>query len=155
MNDLNDYVSFSLNNVKQDGALVQVIKIVKTIVITVLVIVLFFVSYFVIKLIMKSRNKYFTTIRILGGSYIEVKRLLQIELLNVTNIVYLVFLVISLFIKNDIIVSESIKNMLFYINLKEYVIVYLILSLMSYLTSSRYSRKIFKRSVITTYNEEV
>lgn len=155
MNDLNDYVSFSLNSVKQDGALVQVIKIVKTIVITVLVIVLFFVSYFVIKLIMKSRNKYFTTIRILGGSYIEVKRLLQIELLNVTNIVYLVFLVISLFIKNDIIVSESIKNMLFYINLKEYVIVYLILSLMSYLTSSRYSRKIFKRSVITTYNEEV
>ena len=155
MNELNDYVSFSLNSVKQDGALVQVIKIVKTIIITVLVIVLFFVSYFVIKLIMKSRNKYFTTIRILGGSYIEVKRLLQIELLNVTNIVYLVFLVISLFIKNDIIVSESIKSMLFYINLKEYVIVYLILSLMSYLTSSRYSRKIFKRSVITTYNEEV
>lgn len=155
MNELNDYVSFSLNSVKQDGALIQVIKIVKTIVITVLVIVLFFVSYFVIKLIMKSRNKYFTTIRILGGSYIEVKRLLQIELLNVTNIVYLVFLVISLFIKNDIIVSESIKNMLFYINLKEYVIVYLILSFMSYLTSSRYSRKIFKRSVITTYNEEV
>jgi len=155
MNELNDYVSFSLNSVKQDGALVQVIKIVKTIIITVLVIVLFFVSYFVIKLIMKSRNKYFTTIRILGGSYIEVKRLLQIELLNVTNIVYLVFLVISLLIKNDIIVSESIKNMLFYINLKEYVIVYLILSLMSYLTSSRYSRKIFKRSVITTYNEEV
>lgn len=155
MNELNDYVSFSLNSVKQDGALVQVIKIVKTIIITVLVIVLFFVSYFVIKLIIKSRNKYFTTIRILGGSYIEVKRLLQIELLNVTNIVYLVFLVISLFIKNDIIVSESIKNMLFYINLKEYVIIYLILSLMSYLTSSRYSRKIFKRSVITTYNEEV
>lgn len=155
MNELNDYVSFSLNNVKQDGALVQVIKIVKTIIITVLVIVLFFVSYFVIKLIIKSRNKYFTTIRILGGSYIEVKRLLQIELLNVTNIVYLVFLVISLLIKNDIIVSESIKNMLFYINLKEYVIVYLILSVMSYLTSSRYSRKIFKRSVITTYNEEV
>lgn len=155
MNELNDYVSFSLNSVKQDGALVQVIKIVKTIIITVLVIVLFFVSYFVIKLIMKSRNKYFTTIRILGGSYIEVKRLLQIELLNVTNIVYLVFLVISLLIKNDIIVSESIKNMLFYINLKEYVIVYLILSVMSYLTSSRYSRKIFKRSVITTYNEEV
>ena len=155
INELSDYVSFSLNSVKQDGALVQVIKIVKTIVITVLVIVLFFVSYFVIKLIMKSRNKYFTTIRILGGSYIEVKRLLQIELLNVTNIVYLVFLVISLFIKNDIIVSESIKNMLFYINLKEYIIVYLILSVMSYLTSSRYSRKIFKRSVITTYNEEV
>ena len=155
MKELNDYVSFSLNSVKQDGALVQVIKIVKTIIITVLVIVLFFVSYFVIKLIIKSRNKYFTTIRILGGSYIEVKRLLQIELLNVTNIVYLVFLVISLFIKNDIIVSESIKNMLFYINLKEYVIVYLILSLMSYLTSSIYSRKIFKRSVITTYNEEV
>ena len=155
MNELNDYVSFSLNSVKQDGALVQVIKIVKTIIITVLVIVLFFVSYFVIKLIIKSRNKYFTTIRILGGSYIEVKRLLQIELLNVTNIVYLVFLVISLLIKNDIIVSESIKSMLFYINLKEYVIVYLILSVMSYLTSSRYSRKIFKRSVITTYNEEV
>lgn len=155
MNELNDYVSFSLNSVKQDGALVQVIKIVKTIIITVLVIVLFFVSYFVIKLIIKSRNKYFTTIRILGGSYIEVKRLLQIELLNVTNIVYLVFLIISLLIKNDIIVSESIKSMLFYINLKEYVIVYLILSLMSYLTSSRYSRKIFKRSVITAYNEEV
>lgn len=155
MNELSDYVSFSLNSVKQDGALVQVIKIVKTIVITVLVIVLFFVSYFVIKLIMKSRNKYFTTIRILGGSYIEVKRLLKIELLNVTNIVYLVFLVISLFIKNDIIVSESIKSMLFYINLKEYIIVYLILSVMSYLTSGRYSRKIFKRSVITTYNEEV
>ena len=155
LSELTDFETFSLNKVTNSSAITQVVKIVKTVILTVLVIVLFFISYFVIKLIIKSRNKYYTTIRILGGSLKEVTDLLKIELLNITNLVFIVFLIISLLIKNNVIVSEKLSNILFYINKKEYIIIYLMLSIMSYLTSVRYSRKIFTKSVITTYNMEV
>lgn len=155
LSELTDFETFSLNKVTSSSAITQVVKIVKTVILTVLVIVLFFISYFVIKLIIKSRNKYYTTIRILGGSLKEVTDLLKIELLNITNLVFIVFLIISLLIKNNVIVSEKLSNILFYINTKEYIIIYLMLSIMSYLTSIRYSRKIFAKSVITTYNMEV
>lgn len=146
---------FSLVKVKHDTAITQVIKVVKVVVLTILFVVLFFISYFVIKLIIKSRNKYYTTIRILGGSFKETKTLLILELFNITNLVYIVFLVVSLLVKSDVIVSNYLSGILFYINLKEYIILYLVLNMMSYLISSRYSRKIFKSSVITTYNMEV
>ena len=155
MEKLTNYDAFSLGNVKNDTSLTQVIKIVKVVVLTILIVVLFFISYFVIKLIIKSRNKYYTTIRILGGSFKETKTLLILELFNITNLVYVVFLVVSLLVKSGVIVSDYLSGILFYINLKEYIILYLILTMMSYLISSRYSRKIFKSSVITTYNMEV
>ena len=150
-----DVYQISLVKVKHDTAITQIIKVVKVVVLTILFVVLFFISYFVIKLIIKSRNKYYTTIRILGGSFKETKTLLILELLNITNLVYAVFLVVSLLVKSDVIVSNYLSGILFYINLKEYIILYLVLNMMSYLISSRYSRKIFKSSVITTYNMEV
>lgn len=155
INELTNYDVFSLVKVKHDTAITQVIKVVKVVVLTILFVVLFFISYFVIKLIIKSRNKYYTTIRILGGSFKETKTLLILELFNITNLVYIVFLVVSLLVKSDVIVSNYLSGILFYINLKEYIILYLVLNMMSYLISSRYSRKIFKSSVITTYNMEV
>ena len=155
INELTNYDVFSLVKVKHDTAITQIIKVVKVVVLTILFVVLFFISYFVIKLIIKSRNKYYTTIRILGGSFKETKTLLILELLNITNLVYIVFLVVSLLVKSDVIVSNYLSGILFYINLKEYIILYLVLNMMSYLISSRYSRKIFKSSVITTYNMEV
>ena len=155
INELTNYDVFSLGKVKHDTAITQVIKIVKVVVLTILIVVLFFISYFVIKLIIKSRNKYYTTIRILGGSFKETKTLLILELLNITNLVYFVFLVVSLLVKSGVIVNDYLSGILFYINLKEYIVIYLVLTMMSYLISSRYSRKIFKSSVITTYNMEV
>lgn len=155
MKELTNYDVFSLGKVKSNTSLTQVLKIVKVVVLTILIVVLFFISYFVIKLIIKSRNKYYTTIRILGGSFKETKVLLMLELFNITNLVYLLFLVVSLLVKNGVIVNDYLSGILFYINLKEYIILYLVLTMISYLISSRYSRKIFKSSVITTYNMEV
>ena len=50
------------------ATLMSVLKIVRVVVIVVEFIFLFFISYFVIKLIQKSKNVYYATVRILGGS---------------------------------------------------------------------------------------
>jgi hypothetical protein len=58
----------------------QTIQIFKVIVTAGLLIALFFISYFVIKIILKSRNTYFATIRMLGATKKISKQLLDIEL---------------------------------------------------------------------------
>jgi len=52
--------------VNMDNLGIQVLKIVKVIVTIILVFVLFFISYFIIRIILKSRNIYYTTLRMLG-----------------------------------------------------------------------------------------
>ena len=42
-----------------------------------------------------------------------------------------------------------------YLNMYDYVLMYLILIVMSYLISSRFSLKLFKKSAMNTYREEV
>ena len=134
---------------------VEAIKIAKLIVMIVLIIVLFFISYFVIKLILKSRNIYFSIIRMLGGSVRTTKRLLDIELLTITNLTYLIYLCFLILVNNNIINLPSFKDTLSYLGIYENIIIYLILLVMSYLLSSKYSRKLFKNSQLSVYREEV
>ena len=42
-----------------------------------------------------------------------------------------------------------------YLTLKDYALLYLILSLMSYLISQKFAKKLFKKSVVSTIKEEV
>ena len=158
INDLKDlglttlYVKDTLYNFGED---LVFIKIAKVVLLTILLITLFFISYFVIKLILKSRNVYFSTLRILGASSKTTNRLLDIELITINNLAYLVFISIILLVNYDYIKFEYIKNLITYIEFKDYVIIYAIIIIMSYLESIRYSRKLFRKSAMKTYKEEV
>ena len=79
------------------------LKIARLLVLTILFVTLFFISYFIIKLVFKSRNVYYSTLRILGSSYKCTKSLLNIELLVLVNISYLIFVIFLMFVKSSII----------------------------------------------------
>lgn len=143
----------TFNNNGSDVA--KVLKIIKLVLLIVLVITLFFISYFVIKLILKSRNIYFSTLRILGGNLKQVKKILDIELLINSTLAYLSYIGISSLVKYDIIKINFIKDAVSYLEFKDYLIMYIILIGMSYLISSRFAAKIFKKSAMHSYREEV
>lgn len=140
------------NELRELRGLVNIFRNVAFIIAT---IALFFISYFIIKIILKSRNIYFSTIRILGATKKVSKDLLTIELLFDINIAYFVFLCLVVLSKSGIIASDYISDMVTYFALKDYIIVYIVLTVMSLLISNRYAHKLFKSSVMNTYREEV
>lgn len=145
---------YILDGVSEDIG-TKIIRITKLIVLSILIIVLFFVSYFVIKLILKSRNVYFSTIRMLGSSSKTAKNLLDIELNMISNISYLIFIGLILLSKTNLVNFEYIRDLAEFLTIKEYIIIYVILVLMSYLTSTRYASKLFKKSAMNTIKERV
>ena len=116
---------------------------------------MFFIAYFVIRLIQKSKNVYYSTVRILGGSKRVIRNFISIELLADFNIAYLVMLTFAMLSKYGILKINYFANITNYLALKDYVVIYIILTAMSYLISIRYARKLFKSSAMKTYNEEV
>lgn len=139
--------------VKGSGAVIT--KIIRIVVTSLLVIVLFFISYFVIRIILKSRNKYFSVIRMLGATRGVSKELLILELFDVANIAFFSFMILIYLTKIKILDIGFIKTILTYLSLKDYIILYIVINLMSYLASQKFSKKLFKKSVMTTINEEV
>ena len=133
----------------------KVIKIVRTVVTIIVLIVLFFISYFIIRVILKSRNTYFTTLRMLGANVKAIRRILDIELFNIYTISYTVLMLVVYLVNKNIINISLITKILKYITVKEYIIIYVGLSIMSILISRKVSKKIFKKTAISTYNEEV
>lgn len=134
---------------------VKMVKIIKTIVSIILIVALFFISYVIIKIILKSRNVYYTTLRMLGARMKDVKRILDIELFFNSTFAYLLFLVDVILIKNNIIKNQSVQELLSFIQIKDYIITYVMVVVMARLSSNRFAKKIFKKSAITTYNEEI
>lgn len=138
----------------KDGSF-QAIKIFKTIVTIILVVTLFFISYFVIRIILKSRTIYFSTIRMLGATRKISRDLLIIELLNVANIAYFTFLFIIYLNYNNTISVGFIDTIIKFLKINDYILLYVILIIMSLLISLKFSKKLFKRSAISTITEEV
>ena len=121
----------------------------------VLFIVLFFIAYFVIRLIQKSKNVYYATVRILGGSKKTIDHLIKYELCNIFNITYAIFMFFIYLITKNIIKLKFIRDFIRFLSIKEYIIIYVVMFIMSFLIANRYSRKLFKSSAMKTYNEEV
>ena len=118
------------------------------------IIVLFFICYFIIKLILKSRNTYFSTIRTLGGNKKVLNDLLNIELLVDINIAYILFTTILILIRHKIILKINyLYQLSTFFNLKDYIIIYIVLIVMSILIANRYSNKLFTNSVMSNYRE--
>lgn len=138
-----------------NGGFVQVVEIFQTVVTIILIIGLFFITYFIIKIILKSRNVYFSTLRMLGASKKISKQLLVIELLVVANLAYFLFGTLIVLQNYGVIQLGFIETILDYLRISDYIILYVILMVMSYILSLKYAKKLFKNSTITTYNEEV
>ena len=141
--------------VNNDAMYAEVLKIVKLLVTIVLIFVLFFISYFIIRIILKSRNIYYTTLRMLGATFKSVKRILDIELFINSSLAYISMLFLIYLVKTNIINLEYIAELTDYIEIREYLLMYVILVVMARLISRRFSKKIFKNTAINTYNEEV
>ncbi len=137
------------------GAYSQVIKIIKVVVTIALIIVLFFISYLIIRIILKSRNIYYTTLRMLGATYKNVRRILDIELFTNSTISYLFLMLFIYLVKTNVIALEYIAKLVSFLSIKEYVLMYIILIVISRLISIKFARKLFKNTAINTYNEEV
>ena len=135
--------------------MIKAFKILKLVVIAIMIVTLFFISYFVIKLILKSRNTYFSTLRILGGNSRNIKRITDVELLFDATLAYICYIVISLLVKYNIIYIKVISNVMEYLKMRDYILMYIILMVMSYLISTRFSSKLFKKSAMKSYREEV
>ena len=133
----------------------QMIRIVKVIFTAIVIIVLFFISYLIIRIILKSRNIYYTTLRMLGATYKNVKRILDIELFVNSSLAYASILVCVYLVKIGTISIELFENLVKYLTLKEYIMMYVILVIISRLISNKFSRKIFKNTALNAYNEEV
>jgi len=147
------YMKENLYNASND--LMGLVNIIRKVVFIIATVVLFFISYFIIKIILKSRNVYFSTLRILGATKKVSKQLLNIELFVDSNIAYILFLILIGMAKIEIIPSEYIKDLVTYFNINDYIAIYIILIILSMLISNRYSRKLFNNSALKTYREEV
>ena len=151
--DYNAYiVTESLSNIGETFQ--YFLNIINVVVTIVLIVVMFFISYLIIRLILKSRNFYFTTLRILGSNTKSLKRIMSIELITVLNIAYILTISFIILINKDIIVSYNIKELLSFVYIKNYILIYIILLIMTYLISIRFSNYIFKKSAMKQIREE-
>lgn len=133
----------------------EIMKILKLIVTCALIFVLFFISYFIIKIILKSRNTYFSVLRMLGASKNVCRELLIIELLVISNLSYFIFIGLAEINKTSLLNIEFINTVNTYFKLNDYIVLYVVLTLMSLLISIKYAAKLFKNSVMSVYREEV
>ncbi|MEG0021706.1 MAG: ABC transporter ATP-binding protein [Bacilli bacterium] len=150
-----NYSTLKIKDTLQKNEGDKIMKIMKTIVTSILVISLFFISYFVIRVILKSRNTYFSIIRMLGATKKISKQLLVVELLAVSNLAFFMFLAAIYAINKYNPNIAFINQILIYLTNKDYILLYLILTLMSYFISLKFAKKLFKNSAISTLKEEV
>ena len=133
----------------------RIIKIIKVIVTITLIIVLFFISYLIIRIILKSRNIYYSTLRMLGATYRNVRSILDIELFVNSTFSYLTLMLFIFLTRMNWIKIEQVAKLSEFLHLREYILMYVVIIAISRLISIRFARKLFKNTAISTYNEDV
>ena len=106
-------------------------------------------------MLLKSRNVYFSTLRILGANYRSTKKILDVELFVNSSVAYLTYILFIYLVRSNVININFVKSASEYMRLNDYLLMYLILIVMSYLISQRFASKIFKKSAMNSYREEV
>lgn len=157
INKLNDmgYTTLAMKNALAKTGMEEMMQMFKAAVTIILVIVLFFIAYFVINLILRSRNVYYSTIRMIGANKSTARDLLIIELLVVANLAFFLFTGTVLLTGNGIIPLGFMQTILDYLKFSDYAVLYVVLMLMSFLISLKYAKKLFKDSAMKTIKEEV
>ena len=149
------FETYPIKDVIIESGSMQALRIIKIIVTIIFIITLFFITYFIIKLILKSRNIYFSTIRMLGASKKVARHLLIIELFIIANLAFAAFVIIAQLNRINILNIDFIDTVNTYFHLNDYILMYIILIVMSLLISEKYAAKLFKTSVMAAYREEV
>ncbi len=142
---------FVVNNDLDASVVIRIVKIVVTIIV---IIVLFFISYLVIYLILKSRSIYYTTLRMLGSTYRNVRRILAIELFTNATIAYTGLMLLLASVQQNILKMENIAELLAYLQAKEYLLMYAVILVITVLISMKFTKKIFQKSAMKTYRTE-
>ena len=122
-------------------------------------IILFFIAYAVIRLIMRSRNSYYATLRILGATKGNTDTILRVELILMMLIAYSADLAFALLIKRGVLQDlvrndlKEVVKMLHYLTPLDYGVLGAALLIMSLLIANRYSRHIFTKSAMKAFRE--
>ena len=145
------YVKDTILN--DDALYIKILYMVELIGILIALIALFFISYLIIKVILKSRNNYYSTIRMLGATKKDIKLLLNIELNLVLFISYIIILIVLLLVKLKYIQIDYLNSAITYLKFTDFIILYLILFVISLFISRKYSKKLFSSSIMRTYKE--
>ena len=122
-------------------------------------IILFFIAYAVIRLIMRSRNSYYSTLRILGATKSNTDTILRVELILMMLIAYGVDIAFAVLIKKGLLQDlihmdlKEIVKMLYYLTPLDYGVLGAVLLFMSLLIANRYSRHIFTKSAMKAFRE--
>jgi len=122
--------------------------------------ILFFIAYAVIRLIMRSRNSYYSTLRILGATKGNTDTILRVELILMMLIAYGADLALVFLIKRGVLQDlihmplKEVEKLLYYLSMPDYVMLGAVLLLMSLLIANRYSRHIFTKSAMKVFREE-
>ena len=121
--------------------------------------ILFFIAYAVIRLIMRSRNSYYSTLRMLGATKSNTDAIMRVELILMMLIAYGTDLVIVFLIKRGILQDllhmqmKGAESLLYYLTPLDYGVLGAVLLLMSLLIANRYSRHIFTKSAMKVFRE--
>lgn len=91
----------------------------------------------------------------LGATYKNVRRILDIELFVNATLSYIILLLFIYGVNLNVINLSYIAKLTQFLNFKEYALMYIILIAISRLISIKFAKKLFKNTAINTYNEEV
>ncbi len=151
------YNTFVVNDglIRYDQEMIPVFNIFRTLLLAGVLVVLFFITYFITKLILKSRNIYFSTIRMLGATKENAGNLLKIELFIVFNIAFAVCAAFVAVVKQEMIPLDELINMASYLAITDFAILYIMLCAMTILLAARYAKQLFKQTAMNAYKEEV
>lgn len=154
-----DKLGYNAFAIKDSGyisnELLAIFRVINYMAIAFVIFILFGVSYYIIYLVLKSRVTYFAVVRMLGGNVRLNKQLVNLELFIDATIGFAITIGLVLLTRANVIHIEVLQNAISFLSAYHFVIVYLILVIMSQMLAHKYARKIFKDSMITTYNMEV
>ena len=123
------------------------------------IIILFLVAYAVIRLIMRSRNSYYSTLRMLGASKNNITNILRTELMLMMLVAYGVDILFAVLVNRGVIQDltgfemKEASKLLYYLNPLDYSILGAVLLIMTLLISGTYSRHIFAKSAMKSFRE--
>ena len=138
------------------SAIAIILSGMRKVFLAIFLIVIFFISYFIIKLIFKSRNIYFSTVRMLGGSKFACSGMIITEMLMVFHIAFAAVAGLIFKVKDGTINSFEFLNRNFlYIENTDVVTLYVIVLIMTLFLAIRYSSQLFGKTAMNAYKEEV
>ena len=132
----------------------DVMQLIMLPVMIIMIIALFFVSYFVIRLILRTRNGYFSILKMLGLSKKSIRRIMDVELITIMLLAYAVFIAAALLTGMGYISVKFVNDLIKYMSYENYAVLLAVLLAMSYLISGKFSRSLFKKSSLGTFREE-